>query len=148
MKFLPFIGALLSLCALAAKKMTLGYFAHQIGALKFAWFYLRFIQRREVGRGDNSEGFAVHTFYPEPIASIVQPFATVAFAIFRPFLSSLQGSVDTNANINGKSAAPSLAPRSTVDPVDAERRRQRALAALDARLGTSNSDVAKVDDSV
>lgn len=156
-KFIPLIASLASISAVALKLMPFGYVVLQIGALKFAWIYLRFLQRRELGRGDSSDTFAVHTFYPEPIASVVRPIAFITFQIFKPFLSALQipDGLSTNGissgGLNGKApirhdTAP--VPLSTVDPVDAERRRQRALAALDARLGASKSDAYKHDDSV
>jgi hypothetical protein len=143
-KFLP-IMAVAALCALAVGgAVSLGVLVFTLAGFQFGWLYLRFFQRREVGQGDPSDAFAFCTFFPEPIAPFVSVASAVAFAVFRPALVS--GGAKTSASASALEKA--ALPVSSADPIDAERRRQRALRALDERLGASKSEASRMDESV
>lgn len=139
-KHMPLMAFTVLLIASAARLVSAGDFVFMSCGFVFGWLYLRFFQRREHGRGDLSESFALQAFFPEPLASVVGVVSAVVFPIFKPILTSaLDGS--------GKAVlgnAPSL-HQSSADPVDAERRRQRAQRALDERMGTSKTTIGGQD---
>lgn len=111
-----------------------------------SWVYLRFFQKREHGRGDLSETFAFQTFFPKPVASIVGVASAIIFVAFRPVLMSMQGSSGKGVSSGAPSSERPL-PQGSADPVDAERRRQRALRALDERISASKAEISAPDNT-
>jgi len=95
------------------------------------WTYLRFYQSHGKGmRGDMSEGFSAATLLPTPI----RPAASVLSEILYRILVRLglcQNPVRTY-DVGGPSSITISLPGS--DPADAERRRKKALRALNERL--------------
>lgn len=139
-RHMPLIAVGVLVIASAARLVRVGDFVFMSGGFVFGWLYLRFFQKREHGRGDLSESFALQTFFPEPAASVVGVISAVAFPIFKPILLSAQGGPGKVAS----GIAPSL-QQSSADPVDAERRRQRAQRALDERMGASKTSMVVQD---
>lgn len=139
-KHLPLIAFAVLSIASAARLVSVGEFVFMSSGFAFGWLYLRFFQKREQGRGDPSESFAFQTFFPEPVASVVGVVSAVVFAIFKPILAGVQDG--SGKAVSGN--APSL-QQSSADPVDAERRRQRALRALDERMSESKPSMGAQD---
>lgn len=96
-----------------------------------AWVYLRFYQKKEQGgRGDMAESFAFATFFPEPIQP---PIARLGGFVYFVLVSikvcpKTVRTYDVSAPSTIKLTLPGT------DPADAQRRKQRALKALDERL--------------
>jgi hypothetical protein len=99
--------------------------------LQSAYIYLRFYQRREHGYGDFSDAFAFQTLFPAPVAPAASLLAALTFVVFKPFMFIPRHDSTTGGAREGEKAP---LPVSNADPVDAERRRQRALRLLDERL--------------
>ncbi|XP_064395624.1 transmembrane protein 115-like [Halichondria panicea] len=99
------------------------------------WIYLRFYQKKEQGsRGDMSESFSFATFFPEPIQP---PLATLGGFLYHVLVKI---KVCPKAVRTYDVSAPSTI-RLTLpgtDPLDAQRRKQRALKALDERLNKND----------
>lgn len=96
-----------------------------------SWVYLRFYQKKEQGgRGDMSESFAFPTFFPE---SIQPPLAHLGGLVYHllVLLKVCPKTVRTY-ELSGPSTIKITLPGS--DPVDAERRKKKALQELDKRL--------------
>lgn len=107
------------------------------------WTYLRFYQPRGKGmRGDLSEGFAAATLLPKTLRPTASLFSEVIFRIL------VKAGVCKNPvrtyDVGGPSAITISLPGT--DPADAERRRKKALRALNERLNqskqTPSTDVA------
>ncbi|GJQ15177.1 hypothetical protein GpartN1_g6968.t1 [Galdieria partita] len=95
------------------------------------WIYLRYLQKREYARGDNSESFRWVTLLPLRIREWL-------FAWF-PYSSTNKEHDATGYSRNLIQQDNDILPVTTTDPTEAERRRQRALRALDERLGSLKS---------
>lgn len=96
-----------------------------------SWTYLRFFQPHANGtKGDTSSTFSFASFFPSPIAPIISVFANTIFEIFvklnicKPFVKKYN--VASPSSITITIPGPEAA--------DADRRKQKALKALDARL--------------
>eukprot|EP01102_Stenamoeba_stenopodia_P014466 TRINITY_DN4808_c0_g1_i2.p1 TRINITY_DN4808_c0_g1~~TRINITY_DN4808_c0_g1_i2.p1 ORF type:complete len:174 (+),score=30.07 TRINITY_DN4808_c0_g1_i2:567-1088(+) len=108
----------------------LKYIPFPLFGLLYSWVYLRFFQVRGSTKGDVSEGFAFATFFPEILQTPVSIVSNLIFNILRlccPCFRSSESQRQVHTFID-----PSAA--SLADPADAERRRQRALRALDSRI--------------
>lgn len=114
--------------------ISVGDLTFTLAAFQFAWLYLRYFQRRNGQHGDLSEAFTYSSMFPEPLRTVVAIFANFGFMLFKPVL------------LAGQSAEPESDPGqqmpvSKANSVDAERRRQRALQALDERMkSTANEE--------
>lgn len=142
-KHVPLIAFALLVVASAMQIVRVGDFVFTSCGLLFGWLYLRFFQKREHMRGDLSESFALQTFFPEPVASVVGVVSAVAFPIFKPILMSAQ-----DGSVKDLTGIVSSVHQSSADPVDAERRRQRAQRALDERMGTSKTSIGGSSEAV
>jgi len=95
------------------------------------WVYLRFYQPRGKGvKGDLSDGFSFASFFPEAAQSPVNALSTIVFNILIR-LKVCHKPVRTY-DVGAPSAITISLPG--MDPADAERRRQKALKALNERL--------------
>lgn len=116
---------------------SLGDLFFTLAAFQFSWLYLRYFQRRNGERGDLSDSFSYASMFPEPLRTVVAIFANVGFVLFKPIL--MAGHVTQTES----ELIQQQAPVSKVASIDAERRRQRALKALDERMNaTANSNEA------
>lgn len=114
---------------------------HTLYGLIVSWVYLRLVQKKGDLVGDGADSFAFVTLFPEPVQPILGPVFSILHAVFTPILSGCCGlgrptgrtetsATDGNSSTSGSGAAALL----PVHDPDAERRRQRALQALDARM--------------
>lgn len=113
---------------------------HTLFGLLLSWAYLRLVQRKGDLVGDAAESFAFVTLFPEPLQPVLAPFFSLLALLCTPLLACCgvgrpTGRAEPNSNVNvsgggGGGAGPVL----PVHDPDAERRRQRALQALDARM--------------
>ncbi|KXJ20253.1 transmembrane protein 115 [Exaiptasia diaphana] len=102
-----------------------------VSGILFAWVYLRFYQPRARGaRGDLSEEFSCASFFPHQLQSPVRLVSNVVFN-FMVKIGACSKPVRTY-DVGAPSAITISLPG--MDPADAERRRQRALKALNERL--------------
>lgn len=134
--YLPLVYITLITILTFAGRIPIGELVFTISAFQFSWLYLRYYQRKNVVRGDQSESFGYATMFPEPLRRVVAIFANFGFVMFRPVLMAGQGS-----QVEPESAQE--APMSKASSIDAERRRQRALRALDERMNSA----AKTEDT-
>lgn len=128
-KYFPSIVALIAILLLiSGMDLTATPFA--IFGVYFSWLYLRFWQKQGDVSGDASESFSFASFFP----GLLRPFVTTATAplsqVFR-ICGCYHGKQQPN-----RASTPAYleTPVSLADPADAERRRQRALQALDKRM--------------
>lgn len=132
--YLPFVAISGVFVAYATRQASLGTVLFLLSGVQVSWTYLRFFQKQDYGRGDQSDAFAFKTLFPHPLGAVAGVFGAIAFYVFRPVL--LYG-----ANVTGAVPEKTVLPVSVVDAADAERRRQRAIRSLDARLEeTTTSD--------
>ncbi len=107
-----------------------------------AWAWLRFARRSPLSgeRGDSSEGFAFATLFPPPMRPAMTVVGNMTFIVFRPIINLAN---ETVANANGpKQELVNSIVQDRGNPIDAERRRQRAQKALDERIAGSTSEPA------
>ncbi len=130
---IPLLFTVAAVVAFVLSVLSGAELAYALGGTYFSWVYLRFFQRRGDNIGETSDEFAFHTMFPHPIAPGVRLIGAVCYLCVRPTLPKPTGQA-TNAPVKA------LAPSGEVDAVDAERRRQRALRVLDARLGDERPD--------
>lgn len=123
--------------------ISLAHFSFTLAAFQSSWVYLRYFQRRNGVRGDLSETFSYASLFPEPLRTIVAIFANFAFMLFKPLLAA-----GLTANNDAQQNPQQQAPVSKAASIDAERRRQRALRALDERLNATTTDEAKPENAV
>ncbi|POY73830.1 hypothetical protein BMF94_3371 [Rhodotorula taiwanensis] len=117
------------------------YILVQFGWL-VSWFYLRFFKYNDGVdfRGDRSETFAFHNWFPPLIQKYVQRLAGFAFSLAVRFkvLPSWGIDVESGSSVlgNGVTGAggASYTPVPGGQRAEAERRRQLALEALDRRM--------------
>lgn len=93
-------------------------------------------------RGDPSEAFSYASMFPEPLRTVVAIFANFTFVLFKPIITAVLGVKPENEQPQQQ------APVSKAATVDAERRRQRALRALDERMNVTTNSDEKVDNPV
>lgn len=91
-----------------------------------AWVYLRFYQRHEGHVGDRSEEFSFASFFPEPLKPAAKVVGNVTLSLFR--LCRFCRDEQTLPQTRGSD------PSDMFDSEAAERRRMRALRALDHRM--------------
>ncbi|CAF0756152.1 unnamed protein product [Adineta ricciae] len=96
-----------------------------------SWTYLRFFQNHQNGtKGDMSATFSFASFFPSPIAPIISILANTIFGLFvqlklcKPFVKKY--------NVASSSGLTITIPGP--DAADADRRRQKALKALNDRM--------------
>lgn len=130
--YLPVVYATVVFVFTALQFVRIGVFVFTAAAFQCSWTYLRFYQRKDNARGDLSDSFAYATLFPDPVRRFVLVMANMSFAIFRPLLTA--GLTQPQES----QAAPQ--PTSKAASIDAERRRQRALKALDERLNATAND--------
>lgn len=130
--YLPFLAIVVAVVAWALGQSSAGNVVFVLTGVQIGWTYLRFYQRREFGRGEPSDAFAFRTLFPNPLAPIAGILGAIAFTLLKPLLTLSQAQDEPASN-------KTLLPTTSVDPIDAERRRQRAILALDARLGSASS---------
>lgn len=133
-KFFPLLIVATTL-ALAAVGLPPYTVPHTVFGLLAAWTYLRLLQRRGDLVGDAAESFAFVTLFPEPVQPVLAPLFALLHLLCAPLLACCgvarpTGRAEPNSNVNVSGPAALL----PVHDPDAERRRQRALQALDARM--------------
>ncbi|KAK3732842.1 hypothetical protein QZH41_012358, partial [Actinostola sp. cb2023] len=102
-----------------------------LSGIIIAWLYLRFYQPRARGsRGDLSEDFSCASFFPEQLQVPIRTLSNLIFN-FMIKIGACSKPVRTY-DVGAPSAITISLPG--MDPADAERRRQRALKALNERL--------------
>ncbi|CAF3148066.1 unnamed protein product [Rotaria socialis] len=96
-----------------------------------SWTYLRFFQIHQNGtKGDMSSSFSLANFFPPPLSPIVSVLANTIFEIFvkmklcKPFIKKYNVASSSSITINIPGA----------DVADTDRRRQKALKALNDRM--------------
>ncbi|BGP55050.1 hypothetical protein JCM8202_000432 [Rhodotorula sphaerocarpa] len=114
-----------------------------------SWFYLRFLKYNEGVdfRGDRSETFAFHNWFPPLIQKYVQRAAAFAFALavrFKVLPSwgldvELGGGAGGSGGMGGAGGGAAYTPVPGGQRAEAERRRQMALEALDRRMAAPPS---------
>lgn len=95
-----------------------------------AWVYLRFYQSHSKGRGDQAAHFAFKTFFPKPVQG---PVGALSNAVYK-FLLTVRICRKTSYRYDVGAPSKFTITLSGVDAFDAERRRNKALKALDERL--------------
>ncbi|XP_062515786.1 transmembrane protein 115-like isoform X2 [Corticium candelabrum] len=97
-----------------------------------SWIYLRFYQKRRHSdsRGDHSDTFAFATFFPEPLQPAVNSMSSPVYNLLSR--TKLCPKRTRTVDITALSSVTINLPG--VDKADAERRKQKALKALDERL--------------
>lgn len=110
--------------------ISLGDLAFTLAAFQTSWLFLRYFQTRNGVRGDMSESFSYSSLFPEPLRTFVAIFSNLTFVMFKPIL------------LAGQTSRPDIEPSQTAAvskaaSIEAERRRQRALKALDERMNAT-----------
>lgn len=95
-----------------------------------AWVYLRFYQSHNKGRGDQAAHFAFKTFFPKLLQG---PVGVMSNAIYQ-LLLTLRICRKTSYRYDVGAPSKFTITLSGVDAFDAERRRNKAIKALDERL--------------
>eukprot|EP01135_Chromosphaera_perkinsii_P005983 Nk52_evm12s376 gene=Nk52_evmTU12s376 len=141
-KFAPLFMLIFSLSKSALGLAAFTNFPVTCFGLYVAWFYLRFYQKREGVRGDMSETFSFVSFFPEFIQPFLAPLATSAHNLSIKLKITPKLQYDSDGIIIGgvlKSSSSKSSRLVGTDVEDAERRKQRALKALDERLVVASS---------
>jgi len=124
------------------QSLSLQEFVAILASSYFAWFYLRYVQDHGDHRGDASESFALHTFFPPPASAVVLSFTTIISSVLGKTVGTLQavsGPV-TAIKRTTQAAAPNVVSSNAAEPyldansLDSERRRSRALKSLEERI--------------
>lgn len=130
-KHVPLLVILTYLVLSLCKVVSPTLFWLSVSGTLTAWTYLRFFQpRAQGGRGDMTEEFAFATLLPEIIQPPVAAFSRALYNIL--VAVKLCPKVAPTYNMGLPSSAKITLPG--MNPVDAQRRQQRALRALDERL--------------
>jgi len=112
-----------------------------------SWFYLRFLQHHQRGRGDLADHFTLASFFPRPINRFVKVASLPCWQLAVRFgfckkqvggsTGGRQGYMPVNLNLPD------------VDTFDAERKRQKALQQLNDRLQkTDNMPTENVENEI
>lgn len=128
--YLPLVYVTAIMLLSVAGQVSAGELVLTLSAFQFSWLYLRYYQSKNGARGDLSEAFAYATMFPEPLRRVVAVVANIGFIIFRPVLMA-------GLSVQPESEPVQDVPISKASSVDAERRRQRALKALDERMNST-----------
>jgi len=160
-RYLPLILCGMQFVLVVTDVLTVGYLFSMIYCVVSAYVYLRFIQFRDGVRGDSSDAFAFKMFFPEPLQSIIGAVLNTASAAFNKLRSAKSGGINTqhqkataaSASVEHRLSADSVvldmsggggdvAGGGDGDQMDADRRKSRAMRALDERLksGSNNAD--------
>ncbi|CAF1135946.1 unnamed protein product [Adineta steineri] len=132
----PLLIVLLSTILWFARTVPIHFLIMLSFGIIISWTYLRFFQNHQNGtKGDMSASFSFASFFPSPISPVISVFANTIFEIFvqlklcKPFVkkSNVLSSSSLTITIPGPEAA------------DADRRRQKALKALNDRMKTKES---------
>eukprot|EP00003_Mantamonas_plastica_P003068 TRINITY_DN12490_c0_g1_i11.p1 TRINITY_DN12490_c0_g1~~TRINITY_DN12490_c0_g1_i11.p1 ORF type:complete len:196 (-),score=62.45 TRINITY_DN12490_c0_g1_i11:815-1402(-) len=117
-----------------------------VSGVYYGWLYLRFFQHKDDGSiGDQTEDFAFHTFFPEPMQPAVDKVSSLLLSLFRK-CGCFKGSMESGGSVEGGQAVGSNAGVTTFslhntvttplpgnDEAEADRKRKIALAALEKR---------------
>jgi len=95
-----------------------------------AWVYLRFYQSHSKGRGDQAAHFAFKTFFPKPMHG---PVGVISNWVYK-LLLLLKICRKTSYRYDVGAPSKFTITLSGADAFDAERRRNKAIKALDERL--------------
>jgi len=130
-KHLPSIIMVLSLAFALFGKISPSL-PHTIFGFYFSWLYLRFFQRKAEIIGDLSESFSFASFFPDPLQPFVSPIFALIFKLFRMCGFGSRATPVTEVI--------ELKTISLSDPIDAERRRAKALKKIEERLAQVNKE--------
>ncbi|KAF0711819.1 Aste57867_5077 [Aphanomyces stellatus] len=109
-----------------AEILIVGAGPYALSGFYFGWFYLRFLAKNADGSvGDTSDAFSLAVLFPPFLRTTIQPICDLVFNVAR--LCGLFSNRDAAA----AASLPTVAVAS--DPV-AERRKARAMKALDEKL--------------
>ncbi|CAB3991222.1 transmembrane 115-like [Paramuricea clavata] len=130
-KYLPSLMVLCSVPLWLVQLLPLINVILTISGVILGWIYLRFYQQKGKGaKGDLRDGFAFSTFFPEPLQA---PVSTVSNLVFNWLIKfNICSKPIRTYDVGAPSAITISLPG--MDPADAERRRQKALKALDERM--------------
>nr|XP_002129987.1 transmembrane protein 115-like [Ciona intestinalis] len=130
MKHLPIVNILLVVLLRIAGLITGSYVVLVCFGTLVAWVYLRFYQGHSRGRGDAAENFSFKSFFPKPLDAPMGIIAGIVYNIL------LKVKLCRKTSYRYDVGAPSkiTISLSGVDALDAERRRNKAIKALDERL--------------
>jgi len=142
---LPLLLLIVSVILYLVNLINLSRVAMIFFGIIISWIYLRFYQKHKNGtKGDQSNSFSFASFFP----IIMQPFiAIVSNTIFDLLVRiKICKRPPKRYNVGAPSHITiSLPGGSTIDNSDAERRRQKALKALNERLKKPESEETKFD---
>lgn len=127
-KWLPSLSVLVSVVLCFFTGETKSYVPTVIFGTYIGWIYLRYWQSKPETklRGDPSDEFAFHTFFPEFLRPVISPIATILERIFCGRRSEI------SQEVRGYTLGGTSLPGS--DPIEASRRRERGARALEERL--------------
>jgi membrane associated rhomboid family serine protease len=110
------------------------YVLYMLFGIWFAWIYLRWFQRKAEGiYGDQSNEFSFASFFPECFQPAVSKISNIVWILCRAiFCCKCKPSKPQATTLISDFTTSNYT--SILSPADAERRRQIALKALDARL--------------
>mmetsp|Transcript_599 Transcript_599/g.1008 ORF Transcript_599/g.1008 Transcript_599/m.1008 type:complete len:326 (-) Transcript_599:57-1034(-) len=137
-KYVPVLFVLLSLL-LSLIGGALQEVAYSFYGLIFGWMYLRFFKDNGDGtHGDSSPTFSFASFFPDVLSPVCSPVGHVFYMICcrwwrGPAEGRGSGGLGAYHNV-GSRLGGSAASLPGSNPQDAERRRQKALQALNSRL--------------
>jgi len=110
-----------------------GSLPYSLFGIFISWIYLRFYQVKDSSKGDRNESFSFASFFPEPLQPTMTIISNVLFNILK-----LVRLCKDSGNVGGETSTEGG------DSVS-ERRRARALRALDHRMqllkATSQTDI-------
>ncbi|UJR21963.1 hypothetical protein I4U23_025031 [Adineta vaga] len=132
----PLLIVIISTILWLARAVPIHFLIMLSFGILISWTYLRFFQAHQNGtKGDMSTTFAFASFFPPLIAPVISVFANTIFEIFVK-LRLCQPYVKKN-NVMSTSSLTITIPGA--DAVDADRRRQKALKALNDRMKVKDS---------
>lgn len=144
--YAPLAYALVLACLAAGGQLSGGGLFLALVCMHAAWTYLRYFRANDLNgvRGDASDAFAFATLFPDPVRPLVAVAGSVIHLVCRPLIGVLlaAGGEAPAAGAGAKADLVSSIAQERTSAQDAERRRQRAMKALDERLAGSQSDSA------
>jgi len=129
-KNLPFVYCAFLVIFKLANLISGSTVALSLNGILVAWVYLRFYQSHSKGRGDQASHFAFKTFFPKPVQG---PVGVLSNALYKVLLA-LKICRKTSYRYDVGAPSKFTITLSGVDALDAERRRNKAIKALDERL--------------
>uniref|UniRef100_H2Y6Y2 Transmembrane protein 115 n=1 Tax=Ciona savignyi TaxID=51511 RepID=H2Y6Y2_CIOSA len=130
MKHLPLVNVLLISALRIAGLVNGSYLVLVCSGTFISWIYLRFYQAHSRGRGDAAENFSFKSFFPKPFDGPMGILASVIYG----FLLKVKLCRKTSYRYDVGAPSKITITLSGVDALDAERRRNKAIKALDERL--------------